>query len=126
MIFSLAASFLVALLSGMGVGGGGLFVVFLALFTDIPQITAQGMNLLFFLFSSGSAVCLHLSRRRIFGGAVITMALFGIVGAVAGSLISPYIPSSLLRKLFGVMLAVSGVLSLSRSFSAKEKQRRDR
>ncbi len=126
MIFSVLASFAVALLSGMGVGGGGLFVVFLAIFTDIPQIAAQGMNLLFFLFSSGSAVCVHLSKRRIFGSAVIAMSLFGVLGAAAGSLLCPYIPSGLLRKLFGIMLAVSGVISLSRSFSAEETKRRSR
>ena len=51
MVFTIIASFLIAALSGLGVGGGGLFVVFLALFTEIPQITAQGINLLFFLFS---------------------------------------------------------------------------
>ena len=35
MIFTVIASFIVAVLSGMGVGGGGLFVVFLALFSDM-------------------------------------------------------------------------------------------
>ena len=49
-------SFIVALitsvLSGLGIGGGGLLVIYLAFFTDTPQITAQGINLLFFIFSS--------------------------------------------------------------------------
>ena len=43
---------LIALLSGMGVGGGGLFAVYLSMFTDIPQLSVQGYNLLFFLFSA--------------------------------------------------------------------------
>lgn len=122
MIFSFIFSFLIATLSGMGVGGGGLFVVFLAVFTQMDQLTIQGINLLFFLFSSGSAVCIHLSKRQIFGSAVIAMAIFGIFGAVAGSLLGNFLPASLLRKLFGVMLTVSGILSLKSSINGKERK----
>ena len=114
MIITVVASFFVALLSGLGVGGGGLFVVFLNLFTDTPQLSAQGINLLFFLFSSGSAVCVHLSKRQIFGTAVLVMTVFGIAGALVGSLLSNIVGQSLLRKAFGVMLIISGMLSLRR------------
>ncbi len=112
MIFTVIASFFIALLSGMGVGGGGLFVVFLNIFTDTPQLTAQGINLLFFLFSSGSAVCIHLTRRVIYTSAVITMIIFGLFGGLFGSLLSSRIPQTLLRKIFGAMLVASGILSL--------------
>ena len=117
MIFTVIASFVIAALSGMGVGGGGLFVVFLALFTDIPQITAQGINLLFFIFSSGSAVCIHLTKRQILGTAVLTMAAFGVIGAILGSLLSSVINELILRKLFGIMLIISGIFSLKRNTS---------
>lgn len=112
MIFTIIASFFIAMLSGMGVGGGGLFIVFLNIFTDTPQLTAQGINLLFFLFSSGSAVCIHLSRRVIYKSAVLSMILFGLLGAISGSLLSSLVPQSLLRKIFGAMLVASGILSL--------------
>lgn len=113
MIFTIIASFFIAMLSGMGVGGGGLFIVFLNIFTDTPQLTAQGINLLFFLFSSGSAVCIHLSRRVIYKSAVLSMILFGLLGAISGSLLSSLVPQSLLRKIFGAMLVASGILSLT-------------
>ena len=119
MIFTAIASFFIALLSGMGVGGGGLFVVFLAMFTDTPQIAAQGINLLFFLFSSGSAICIHLSRRKIFGTAVLTMAIFGIIGSLIGAVFVSRIDQGLLRKIFGMMLVLSGMISLRQSFSKR-------
>ena len=53
-------SFGVAILSGLGVGSAGLLVVFLTAVLQVPQLTAQGMNLVFFLFSSGSALTVHL------------------------------------------------------------------
>ena len=42
-------TFAVALLSGMGVGSAGLLVTYLALVLGMPQLQAQGLNLLFFL-----------------------------------------------------------------------------
>lgn len=105
-------SFIIAALSGMGVGGGGLFVVYLGLFTDTPQLMAQGINLLFFLFSCGSSVCVNLAKRHIFGTVVLTMALFGILGSLLGTFFSSIVSEGLLRKIFGGMLVVSGILSL--------------
>ena len=35
------AALIISALSGMGVGGGGLFVIYLALLTDTPQLAAQ-------------------------------------------------------------------------------------
>lgn len=128
MIFTAVISFIIAALSGMGVGGGGLFVVFLALFSDLPQITIQGINLLFFLFSSGSSICVHLTKRKIFGTAVLIMAGFGIIGSVCGTLLATVVEQSILRKIFGLMLVVSGILSLRQKSgatapSASEKRR---
>ena len=126
MIFTVIASFFIALLSGMGVGGGGLFVVFLNIFTDTPQLTAQGINLLFFLFSSGSAICIHLTKRIIYTSTVITMIIFGLLGAISGSILSSLVPQTLLRKIFGAMLVSSGILSLQQKSSTSREAARKR
>ena len=115
MIFTVIASFILAALSGMGVGGGGLFVVFLALFSDLPQITVQGINLLFFIFSAGAALLVHLSRRRIFGTAVLTMIIFGLLGSLIGSALTGVLPSHLLRRLFGILLVATGALGIGKN-----------
>ena len=112
MWITMGITFLLAALSGMGVGGGGLFVIYLSLFTDTPQLVAQGMNLLFFLFSSGASVTVHLKHRKICYPVVGVMILFGIVGALLGALLSASLPAHLLRQIFGGMLVVSGILAL--------------
>ena len=123
MIFiTVIVSFILAVLSGIGVGGGGLFVIYLALFTNTPQLTAQGINLVYFLFSAGASILVHLSKRKIFTSAVALMSATGIAGALAGAFFSGYIDQSLLRKIFGVMLMISGTLSLKTSFSSKYKK----
>ncbi len=112
MIITAIVTFLIAALSGLGVGGGGLFVIYLSLFTDTPQLMAQGINLLFFLFSSGSSLLVHFTKRHIFAGAVAVMAVSGIAGALLGTFLSGVVSPGILRKIFGGMLVVTGILSL--------------
>ena len=118
MLLTVLITFLLAALSGMGVGGGGLFVIYLSLFTNTPQLTAQGMNLLFFLLSSGASVTVHLRHRVICYSAVFVMASFGILGALVGTALSAHLPQRLLRQIFGVMLVVSGMLALRKKEKA--------
>lgn len=111
-IFSWLAVLVIAALSGMGVGGGGLFVLYLTYTTALPQATAQGTNLLFFLLSSAAALPLHLRSRRIYLPAVCVMILTGAVGVLLGTWISSLLSATLLRRCFGVMLVAGGILSL--------------
>ena len=111
---TLIVTFFLSTLSGMGVGGGGLFVIFLALFTDLPQLTIQGMNLLIFLFSCGGSLIIHLKKRTLWGMAILIIALCGIPGSLFGTWIAGWLPQKLLRKIFGVMLIITGIMSLKK------------
>lgn len=108
------AALLISALSGMGVGGGGLFVIFLALTTDLPQLAAQGMNLLFFLFSAGASMLVHLRKRRILWWAVGIMIAMALPGVFLGTLLTTFVSQSVLRKIFGAMLVTAGILTLQK------------
>ena len=125
-VISLIAAFIVAILSGLGVGGGGLFVIYLALFTDIPQLQIQGINLAFFLFSSTASLLVHLTKRKILWSAVAIMSASGIVGTIFGSMLSIGIDGDVLKKIFGAMLIVSGILSLKNSFRNTLKKQKNK
>lgn len=118
-IFGTAA----AVLSGLGVGSGGLLVIYLTMVGEYEQITAQGLNLLFFLFSSGAAMLYHITHRRINYGAVMMLVSFGLVGAAAGSLLLGALGGGAVRKIFGGMLVFSGVLALKRSEKNRSAKR---
>ncbi len=109
---SAAVSFLVAILSGLGVGSGGLFVIWLTEVLSIDPVQARGMNLLFFVFSATAALSVHLKKRKLNLSLIAFMSLFALVGATAGSIAARFISSSLLRRIFGVMLTFSGIYSL--------------
>lgn len=106
------AAFAAAILSGMGVGSAGLFVLYLTLVAGYAQPEAQAINLLFFLLSAGAALMLHLRVRRIPRRLVLFLIACAIPGALAGSYLVRVLDASLIRRLFGGMLVASGLLGL--------------
>lgn len=119
----------VALLSGMGVGSGGLLVVYLTLIRNTAQLQAQGINLFFFLFSSSASCAVNLRRRNIAWGQVTVLGISGAAAAICGSLLAAVINPTLMRRLFGLMLLASGapgLLSSLRDMFTKRQGRREK
>ncbi|MBR6709234.1 MAG: sulfite exporter TauE/SafE family protein [Clostridia bacterium] len=114
----------IAVLTGMGVGSGGLLVIYLTLVRDASQLTAQGLNLLFYLCSAGASLPLHAMRRRLFPAVILPLSAAGLVGAWIGSAIAPQLDPSLLRRLFGGMLVISGTVVLLRRERPRQKESR--
>ena len=109
---SAAVSLFIAILSGLGVGSGGLFVIWLTMVEGVGSIEARGMNLLFFVFSATSALLFHLIRRRIHIRTVFFLSIFGVIGTLVGSFMGRSIDPTVLRKIFGAMLILSGLYTL--------------
>lgn len=107
-------SFAVAILSGLGVGSAGLLVVYLTAIEHQAQLTAQGLNLLFFLFSSGAALTVHLLRTPLLFGCILLLLPGGVAGSLLGTALAHRLPEALLRRLFGLLLILSGAAGLFR------------
>lgn len=105
-------SFLAAVLSGTGVGGGGLLVIYLSIFKDIAQSTAQGINLLFFEVSAIGALPLHVKERKMRTGIILLLGISGLFGATVGTKVAGSTSPILLKKAFGIFLIISGVISM--------------
>ena len=106
----------VGVLSGMGVGGGSLLIVLLSAFMQVEQVTAQGVNLVYFLPAAAIAVLIHWN---IDAGTAAAGTVAGLVTAMAGALLALNMESSLLRKFFAGLLFFAGI---SEFFSKKEEQ----
>ena len=102
----------VAVLSGMGVGSGGLLVVYLTLAGGMAQPAAQALNLFFFIFAAGASTAVNIRRRNIAWGCVVLLGVGGVIGAVAGSALAAVIKPRVLRILFGLMLTFTGARGL--------------
>ena len=80
LLIHMLASFGIAVLSGMGVGSAGLFVLYLTAFAGLSQLQAQGLNLVFFLLSAGASFLYHVRRRQIPWGLVAFLILCAVPG----------------------------------------------
>lgn len=101
---------LCGILSGFGIGGGSLLMVWLTAVVAMDQKTAQGINLLYFLPTSLGALIFHIKNKMICWKAVIPAALCGCVTAALAAWLASSMDISLLRKLFGGFLLVVGVM----------------
>lgn len=101
---------LCGILSGFGIGGGSLLMVWLTAVVAMDQKTAQGINLLYFLPTSLGALIFHIKNNMICWKAVIPAALCGCVTAALAAWLASSMDVSLLRKLFGGFLLVVGVM----------------
>ena len=106
--------FVIAALSGLGVGSGGLLVIYLTLVNGTPQLAAQGANLIFFILASLSSLLFNLPKRRIPFGAVAIMTVLGIAGSFIGTYFATLLSPEILKKIFGFMLVLSGLYALKR------------
>ena len=112
MLLFLIVAFFLAALAGMGVGSAGLFVLYLTLVAGYAQPEAQAINLLFFLLSAGAALFLHVRDRKIPPRLVLFLVACAIPGALCGSALVRILDATLIRKLVGGMLVVSGLPAL--------------
>ena len=112
------ASFGIAVLSGMGVGSAGLFVLYLTAFAGLSQLQAQGLNLVFFLLSAGASFLYHVRRRQIPWGLVAFLILCAVPGSLLGAGLMRRLDSTTVRRLFGGMLTLAGGSSLIRELRA--------
>lgn len=53
------------MLSGFGIGGGTLLLIYMTAFAGVPQNLAQGVNLLYFLPTAATALPAHIKNGYI-------------------------------------------------------------
>lgn len=107
-IIEILAGLISGVLGGMGLGGGGTLILYLTIFAGVEQLRAGGINLIFFIPSAVVALAIYLKRGAVKIKPLIPFVLGGIPGAVLGIMLSGYLGSDLLGKVFGVALSIMG------------------
>ena len=116
--FMLILGTLLGFLSGIGVGGGSLLVLWLTLVMDIPAETARVINLLFFIPSALIACFFRWKHGALDIRAILPAIVSGCLSAALFSWIGTRMDTFLLKKLFGGLLILTGI----RELFYKEKQ----
>lgn len=117
---ALLAGLFSGIIGAMGLGGGAVLIIYLSLFTDMPQLKSQGINLLFFIPTAAAAVTVYAVKKQIKWKTVLKVALWGLLGAAVGIYFADLLGGKLTSKLFGGLLVIMGVIEI---FSKKSPQK---
>lgn len=109
-------------LAGLGVGGGSLLVLWLTLVLGMSQPQARIYNLLFFIPAAVIASLFRWHSGNLNLKKILPGILAGCIGAAAGSLLGQTMDLSLLKKLFGILLLITGLRELFYKPKKAQKQ----
>lgn len=101
-------------LSGCGVGGGTLLVLYLTAVAGLEQYQAGGINLLYFITCAPPALFGHAKKGLVEWRGVLWCLVLGIPAAIAAGAVAGQLDVGLLRRLFGVLLLYVGVQELGK------------
>ena len=94
-------------LTGAGVGGGTLLMLWLTQLLALPQ--AQGMNLVYFLLTAPPALLGHRKQGLIDGKTARSAILWGVPVSAAAAFLSAGAAPELLRRAFGALCFAVGL-----------------
>ncbi|MBQ4095069.1 MAG: sulfite exporter TauE/SafE family protein [Oscillospiraceae bacterium] len=107
---------LVGLLSGvaasMGFGGGMVLLIYLTTIAGIPQLMAQGVNLLFFLPIALISLIINLRSHLVDLRGLLPSLITGALFAALFSFVARFLGGDMLRKGFGVLVVIAGLREL--------------
>ncbi len=96
-------------LTGLGIGGGSLLILWLTMVLNMDAPMARGINLLFFLPAALISCCFRWKQGKLPWHAILPAAAAGCTAAALFSWISTWIDVALARKLFGLVLIVTAL-----------------
>lgn len=111
-LLTLLLSLVLGILSGLGVGGGSLLIIWLTLVCKIEYPTAKYMNLLFFLPPALIATVLHFIQKKLRIKQIAPAIISGCTASAVLTLLSGGWDTNILRKLFGVLLLLTALREL--------------
>lgn len=111
-MLNVIVAFLIAALMGTGIGGGGLFIIYLTLCLNFSQLDAQGTNLVFFILASLASLTVNAKRGTIDLILVRPMIIFGSLGSVVFSNLVYSLDPKVPRIALAFILILSGVYTI--------------
>lgn len=111
-VITLLISTALGFLTGLGVGGGSLLMVWLTAVLGMDALTARSINLLFYLPGAAIAILFRKRQGKIQWRNVLPPALAGCIAAAVCSRFSTAVDNSWLQKIFGVILIAAGLREL--------------
>jgi len=94
------AGILSGIAASLGVGGGGVLILYFSMFSSIKPENARGINLLFFIPIAFISTIIHAKNNLTETKLAVKIALPALFSAAAGAFISFNINANILSKIF--------------------------
>jgi len=107
--FVLILGTVLGFLSGIGVGGGSLLMLWLTAVVNMPPEAARSVNLLFFLPSALIACFFRWKQGVLDLKTILPAVISGCLAAALFSWVGTLFETSVLTKLFGGLLILTGL-----------------
>ncbi len=111
-IWAFVTAFLTGVLASLGVGGGMLLIIYLTVFGGFDQLSAQGINLIYFLPIALLSVIIHSRSGLVEWKRIVPSLIAGVISAPLGAWLAQSIGSPVLKKIFAVFILIIGIREL--------------
>lgn len=111
-LFSIPVGLVLGFLAGLGVGGGSLLILWLTLAAGMAHNIARAINLMFFLAAAGSVSLFRWRKGDLKLRTILPAVIGGCIAAGLCSWLGTRIDQSILRKIFGGLLLITGIREL--------------
>ena len=113
-IIAALAGAVTGVLSGFGVGGGSLLLIYMTNFAGLAQNLAQGINLVYFLPTAATALPAHFKNGYVEKKALLPAIAAGLACSALTAWAATALDVEVLRKCFGGFLILIGLRELLR------------
>jgi len=101
-------------LSGWGIGGGSLLLIYMSFAARMEQGAAQGINLIYFIPTSATSLVFHFKNGLVDRRCALLAALAGAPLAAAAAFAATALHPDALRRIFGAYLIWSALRLLGK------------
>ncbi len=111
-ISALLAGLFSGVIAAMGMGGGAVLLIYLAVFMSVEQLMAQGINLIFFIPIGLLSVIIYARKKQIDFKKTVPLSVFGALGSVMGLWLTKSLNAAFISKIFAAFLIVLGLMEI--------------
>ena len=111
-LIAIIAGVILGFLSGLGVGGGTILIIWLTQIIGIAPETSRIINLLFFIVTAICVSIIRIKRKQVPWQNICPAILAGCIAAASFTFLGAKLDSNILRKIFGILLLITGFREL--------------
>ena len=112
MLLNLIVATILGFLTGLGIGGGSLLILWLTLALGMDSFTARGIVLLFFIPAAVISSIFRWKQGTISIRTSLPAMISGCIAAIFFSYLSTMVDDHVLDKFFGIILIIAGIREL--------------